>query len=538
MRWGNALGLVMLRMTVAVGLMAGVAWSGDRPQWGEYGTRNNVSAEKNLPEWFDPGQVDPATGDVDLTTTRNVKWVARLGGRTHGTPVIAEGRVLVGTSNHVPRDPRITEDRGVLMCFDEKTGRFLWQLNVPKLHEYKWGDWDGIGLCASPAVENGRVYLVSNRCEIMCLDLAGMADGNDGPYKDEGRHMAGSGQPPLVPGPRDADILWLYDMVAELGVRPHNAANCSVLIHGDWLYVCTSNGVNAAHSAVTNPAAPTLIVVDKRTGRLVAVDDMNLGDNIIHGQWGSPALGLVNGKWQIFFGAGNGYVYGFEALDPASISDKPMKLKTIWKLNGHPLAQRQDHVPIEHRFRSSSYEVIANPVFYENRLYVPVTQDVFHGMPDGWLLCIDPTKRGDITRTGIVWSFDTKSTCSTVAIADGLVYLPNQRGKFYCLDARSGKLYWTMDLGPKVWGSPLVADGKVYIGAGGRRTLWILAHGREPKVLSQIRMPSPILNTPAAANGVLYVATWRHLYAIQGSEKNPKARIGHSGLSTREKEGP
>ncbi|HIQ20142.1 MAG TPA: hypothetical protein EYH34_02735 [Planctomycetes bacterium] len=42
----------------------------------------------------------------------------------------------------------------------------------------------------------------------------------------------------------------------------------------------------------------------------------------------------------------------------------------------------------------------------------------------------------------------------------------------------------------------------------------------------------------AAANGVLYVATWRHLYAIQGSEKNPKARIGHSGLSRREKEGP
>jgi outer membrane protein assembly factor BamB len=293
-----------------------------------------------------------------------------------------------------------------------------------------------------------------------------------------------------------------------------------VLIDGDLLYVCTSNGVNASHTAVTNPAAPTLIAVDKDSGKLVAVDDMNVGDDIVHGQWCSPAMGIVNGQKQIFFGAGNGYVYGLEALDPAAISDKPTMLKTIWKLNGHPLAQTQDHVPIEHKYRSSSYEVIANPVFYDNRIYVPVTQDLFHGMRDGWLLCIDATKRGDITRTGVVWSFDTGSTCSTVAVADGLVYIANHTGKFYCLDAETGKLYWTMELGPKVWGSPLVADGKVYIGTGGRRTLWVLSHGKRPKVLSRIRMHSPILNTPAAANGVLYVATWRHLYAVQAKEKN------------------
>jgi outer membrane protein assembly factor BamB len=85
----------------------------------------------------------------------------------------------------------------------------------------------------------------------------------------------------------------------------------------------------------------------------------------------------------------------------------------------------------------------------------------------------------------------------------------------FCLDAESGKLCWTQKVGPGVWGSPLVADGKVYLGTGGRPTLWVLAHGREPKVIGQIRLRSEIHNTPAAANGVLYVATWRHLYAIQ-----------------------
>ena len=97
------------------------------------------------------------------------------------------------------------------------------------------------------------MYLVSNRCEVLCLDLAGMANGNDGPYQDEGRHMVPAGQPPVVPGPRDADILWVYDMYRELGVQPHNAANCSVLLVGDVLYVGTSNGADWEHLKVLNP---------------------------------------------------------------------------------------------------------------------------------------------------------------------------------------------------------------------------------------------------------------------------------------------
>ena len=148
-----------------------------------------------------------------------------------------------------------------------------------------------LGICSSPTVDGDRVYLVTNRCEVVCLDVHGMANGNDGPFTDEGQYTAGPGKPPVPPGRDDADILWRFDMIDELPVWPQDAANCSVLVHGDFLYVCTSNGVDRSHDRLPYPLAPSLIVLDKRTGRLVAKDDEKIGTRMFHGQWSSPVAG-------------------------------------------------------------------------------------------------------------------------------------------------------------------------------------------------------------------------------------------------------
>jgi outer membrane protein assembly factor BamB len=498
----------------------------DQPQWGQRNSRNMFSHEAGLPDGFQPGQRDPDTGNIDLATTEHVRWVARLGSQSYGSPIVAGGRVFVGTNNEAPRDPRIEGDRGVMMCFNEKTGKFLWQLVVPKLHAIKWSDWHYVGITSPPTVEGDRAYLVSNRSEVMCLDVAGMANGNDGPYTDEGRHMVPAGGPPLVPGDKDADIIWLYDLVTQADVYPHNASNCSVLIRGDLAYVCTGNGVEWTHKEVPKPHAPTLVVLDKNTGKLVARDDFGVGADIIHGQWSSPSLAQINGRPRMFLGAGNGCIYAFEPADAgqragSGAGDEPARLKNVWKFNGHPLAQTQDDVPVEHGYDCASYEVFSMPVFYNNRLYVTVSQDPWYKKKLGWLVCVNAEGTGDVTRNGLVWSYNkTGASLSTVSIADGLLYVADYSGQLHCLDAETGDCYWTHDAGRPIWSSTLVADGKVYLGTG-RHRFWVLAHGKQLKVINRIRLPAAMYTTPTAANGTVYVATNKYLYAVGDEDRCP-----------------
>ena len=109
----------------------------------------------------------------DVKTKKNVKWMAELGSQSYGNPVVAGGQVYVGTNNELVRNPKERGDRGVLMCFRESDGKFLWQHTNEKLPAGRANDWPFQGVCSSPLVEGDRLYYVTNRCELVCLDTQG-----------------------------------------------------------------------------------------------------------------------------------------------------------------------------------------------------------------------------------------------------------------------------------------------------------------------------------------------------------------------------
>ncbi|MBN1443554.1 MAG: PQQ-binding-like beta-propeller repeat protein, partial [Planctomycetes bacterium] len=227
------------------------AAAGDQPQWGERFTRNMVSDEKGLPDSFDPD------------SGKNVRWAIEIGTNTYSTPVVSAGRVFIGTNNSRKRNPLLGGDRGVLLCLDETDGRFIWQLALLKRGPSPFWDWPMCGMVSPATVEGDRVYMVTNRGEVVALDLEGMKNGNGGPFGDERSLLAAKDGDPIEPGATDADILWLYDLTKEAGVRQHDSAHSSILVHGRFLYVNTSNGLDDEHTRVVNPEAPSLVVFDR-----------------------------------------------------------------------------------------------------------------------------------------------------------------------------------------------------------------------------------------------------------------------------------
>jgi outer membrane protein assembly factor BamB len=470
-KWIVPAGVVTAALSAAASPSADT--KGEWPMWGGTPDRNMVSPIKGLPSTW------------DVKTGKNVKWVAALGSQTYGNPVVAGGVVLVGTNNELERDPQQKGDRGVLMAFRESDGEFLWQATHEKLSSGRVNDWPFQGVCSSPLVENGVVYYVSNRGEVLALDLQGFRDGgeNDGPFKEE-----------KLTSEKDADIIWKFDMMEQVGSFPHNMSNSSPVAHGELIYVSTSNGVDESHVNVPSPRAPSIIALDKTSGKLVW-EDNSVGENILHGQWSTPTVAKIGDTVQVIMGQGDGWVRGYEAASG----------KKLWEFDTNP----KDAV-----WPKTRNEIIATPVVVDGLVYVANGQDPEHGEGVGHLYAIDPTKRGDVTTSGLVWHYDKiRRSISTASIHDGIVYYPDFSGFLHALDAKTGKPYWTHDMFAAVWGSAFVADGKVYLGdEDGDMT--ILQAGRELKVISEMNMGSSVYSTVVPANGTLYIANRNQLFAI------------------------
>ncbi len=498
-----------LAATTAVIPASGADW----PMWGGTPNRNMVGTAKNLPTEVETGELDDESETIDLADAKNVRWTAKLGSQTYGNPTVAFGKVFVGTNNEVPRDPKQTGDRGVLMCFDEKDGKFLWQMIVPKLGAGKVSDWEYVGLCSAPVVEKDRLWVVTNRGEVACLDIDGMTDGNDGPFKDEASYMSADGEPVEISGGH-ADILWLYDMREELGVFPHNVSSCSPLIVGDMLFTATSNGVDWSHTNIPAPLAPSLVALDKNTGRLMGEEVSGVSERVLHASWSSPAHAKVAGEGMLVWGGGDGWTYGFNPEPKMSEEEGFAVLEELWRFDCNPPEYREsDGKPIKYATYKGPSEVIGTTVIADGLVYAVIGQDPEHGDGVGRLNCIDPTQRGDLSGKA-KWTFDDIGrSISTPSIADGLVFCAEYDGDLHCLDAKTGEAYWKHETLSRVWSSTLVADGKVFLTTEDGE-LHILAAGKEKKELGVVEFPGSIYSSPVVANDTLYVATMTHLYAI------------------------
>ncbi len=637
---------------------------GDWPQWGGNGLRNNVPTADNIPISWNPGKFDRKTSNWISDQAQNIKWVATLGSQTYGNPVVADGKLVVGTNNasgYVKRYPG-SVDLGVLICLNEADGSFLWQHSSEKLPTGRVHDWPMLGICSSALIEKDRVWFVTSRGEVRCLDLDGFHDGTDDgrPEKQEPAKMfetspnedpdvvaamvaglekgtltddvrakfaaAGLDLPadvavkadPSAKGPakkwtaqvkigdstrdifltlagprltgykiltpddkEEADVIWVYNMMTNLGTSQHNMCSCSVTALGDILFVNTGNGLDEQHTTAPNPNAPSFLAMDKNTGE-VYWHDNSPGINILHGQWSSPAVAVIQGVPQVIFGAGDGWIYSFKAD-----KGKDGKPELLWKFDANLKT-----AVLELGGRGTKNDIIGTPVVYKDRVYFATGQDPEHGEGIGILWCVDATKRGDVSESIVVnradpdkpiahkrlqscveaegdiekpnpnsaavWKYMQQDnngdgeidefmetfhrSIASVAIKDDILVCPDFSGLVHCLDANTGKAHWTYDMLAASWGSPLIVGDHVYVGdEDGDISIFKLS--ADPKVAMKeledelvpinanekgdvVNMLSSVYSTPIVANGVLYIGNKDHVFAIAAGADTKTAAGG------------
>jgi len=359
-----------------------------------------VSKETNLP--------------VRWSASEGLRWKANLPGKGLSNPVIANGRVYVTAT------AAYEQKREVVLCFDVKTGKKLWERQV-----YATGSTQAhpkTNMAApTPMTDGERVYALFATCDLVCYD-------------------------------KDGDLVWYRSLVGDYPTVGNNVGMAaSPAIHGDLLIVCLDN-VGESFAAA----------IDKHTGKNVWRVPRPRNIN-----WVSPIVIQNGSQFDVLFQGATG-IDAHDVLTGKKKWSAPNlrngAYASLTSADGVVFASSDKFYGVRPSKGDGEPEILWNSLKMRPGYCTPVASNgLVHVVAGGGIVHCGDAKTGEL-----LWTHRLDAAGSYSAsplLADGKLYVVNEAGITSVLQVnrKEAKLLAANKIGDTILASPVASDGAIFL---------------------------------------------------------------------------
>ena len=292
------------------------------------------------------------------------------------------------------------------------------------------------------------------------------------PTSDGERVLAWYGSPGLFCYDLKGQVLWQKD----LGKVEHIwGYGSSPLLHENLVILNFGPGRNAFVAAFDKQSGDEVWRKEFPEQRSPKVEDYR-------GSWSTPVVATVGGKTLLLL-----------SLPIRLYACDPRTGEEVWSCGG-----------------------LANKLIYTSPLVAGDIVVVMCGY-GGPAIGVRGGGQGDVTETHKLWTHPRNSQrVGSGVVVDGLVYILNENGSFWCMDPQTGERKWEQPRGGGTsWSSMTYAAGRIYISNTPGTTFVLEANPKEFKLLAENQLNETIRATPAFSNGQIFIRTYKNLYCIE-----------------------
>ena len=342
-----------------------------------------------------------------------------------------------------------------LMCFDADTGKLLWE------HKFN------VYLSDVPPHRVGWASPVGDP-----------ATGNVYAFGVGGT---------LIGLTREGKVLWERSLGEDFGLlTTHGGRTVSPLIDGDLVIVSGVTFQWGQHAR----GAHRFIAFDKRTGDTIWVSAP--GGRPYDTTYAAPIIANVNGTRLLIQGASDGVVHAI----------KPQTGEPVWK------------------YEISKRGLNTGTVLYGNYAILTHSEENLNSNEMGMMTAVDATAKGEIKKEQVKWTtYGWQGGFSSPVLDGERLYQVDNSANIAAFDVTNGKQLWIQNLGTIQKASPVLADGKLYVGTENGKFFILKPSATGCEILDQDQLgteaqPEAIIASVAVSNGRVYLASDSNLYCI------------------------